>query len=68
MSGLRIVQHVLISDAQSLLPQPPCKVETKTMLSPLWTSYLSSPSNSQSASFIRTSTPGRLSKSACERQ
>lgn len=39
---------------------PPCNVETKSTLSPSCSSYLSSPSNSQSASLIRTRMPGRL--------
>lgn len=39
---------------------PPWRVETKRMLSPLWSSYASSPSSSQSASLIKTRIPGRL--------
>lgn len=39
---------------------PPWRVETNRILSPLFSSYASSPSNSQSASLMRTKMPGRL--------
>lgn len=39
---------------------PPCNVETNTMLSLSFNSYDPSPSNSQSASLIRTRIPGLL--------
>lgn len=40
--------------------QPPCRVETKRILSLLTNSYLSSPSSSQSESLMSTRIPGRL--------
>lgn len=39
---------------------PPCRVDTKRMLSVGCISYASSPSSSQSASLISTRMPGRL--------
>jgi hypothetical protein len=40
--------------------QPPCRVDTKRILSLSANSYLSSPSSSQSESLIKTRMPGRL--------
>ena len=39
--------------------QPPCKVDMKVMVSPSSILYSNCPSSSQSASFTRTSMPGR---------